>query len=51
MVNHLSGPTASAAQIEQAGQVAGVPDRVLAGAQIGSYLSMGREPGGIENVA
>jgi len=47
MASHLSGPTASAVQIEQSGQVAGVPDRVLAGAQVGRYLSMGREPGGI----
>ncbi len=51
MASHLSGSTASAVQIEQSGQVAGVPDRVLAGAQVGRYLSMGREPGGIESVA
>lgn len=50
MASHRSGPTASASRIEQSGQVAGVPDRVLAGAQIGIHVSMGRELGRIQSV-
>ena len=42
MASHLSGPTAWAAQIEQSGQVAGISDRVLAGAQISRHLNGSR---------